>query len=125
MIVPISFRNVVKNMTSVDFQGYLFTTGQLNANANLIITAGTDTTANTMTQAFWKLCQDPKIFKRLQEEVDTVLEEDGRLDVETTRGLVYLNAVVNEALRLLNPAPSGYYLLDKSLVLNSNSISHT
>jgi cytochrome P450 len=53
------------------------------------------------------LAKDQRILKKLQEEVDSVGEKREELTVETTKNLVYLNGVVNEALRLLNPIPSG------------------
>jgi len=87
--------------------GCQFTQAELNSNANLAVIAGMDTTATTLTQTFWKLCSNPRILARLQDEVDEAWARDGRLDVESTRPLPYLNAVVNEALRLLNPVPGG------------------
>jgi len=85
----------------------LFTQDELQGNTELVVIAGADTTASTLTQIFWKLCQDQLILRRLQAEVDAAFTKEGRLGVEETRSLPYLNAVMNEGLRLLNPVPSG------------------
>jgi cytochrome P450 len=58
-----------------------------------------------MTQTLRMLAKEPKILKKLQKEVDLLPE----LNVETTKSCTYLAAVVNEALRLCNPLPSGAY----------------
>lgn len=81
-----------------------FTQAQLNSNANLIIVAGTDTVSSTLTQTFHTLVKHPSVLKKLQMELDGCAES-GQLTVEKTRNLPYLNAVVNESLRLLNPVP--------------------
>jgi len=101
-------RDIFHHLLAQDSEsGCQFTQAELNSNANLAIVAGADTTASTLTQTFWKLCGNPRILRRLQHEVDEAWEREGRLSVETTRGLPYLNAVVNEALRMLSPVPSG------------------
>jgi len=53
------------------------------------------------------LAKNQRILKKLQEEIDGVCGKGEDLTVETTKNLVYLNSVVKEALRLLNPIPSG------------------
>ncbi|KAH7360828.1 cytochrome P450 [Rhexocercosporidium sp. MPI-PUGE-AT-0058] len=83
-----------------------FTQAQLNSNANLIIVAGSDTASTTLTRTFHLLAKQPEILKKLQIEVDESAET-GELTVEGTRNLPYLNAVVNESLRLFNPVPMG------------------
>jgi cytochrome P450 len=87
--------------------GCIFKRTDLSANGALIIVAGSDTTSSTMTQIFWKICMNQNILRKLQAEIDDAWNQDSKLGVEETRGLVYLNAVVNEGLRLLNPIPSG------------------
>ncbi|KAG4441033.1 hypothetical protein IFR05_003488 [Cadophora sp. M221] len=83
-----------------------FSQAQLNSNANLIIIAGSDTVSTTLTRTFHLLAKQPSILKKLQTEVDECAKR-GELTVEGTRNLPYLNAVVNESLRLFNPVPMG------------------
>ncbi|CZR65232.1 related to pisatin demethylase cytochrome P450 [Phialocephala subalpina] len=87
----------------------MFTPGELDSNANLMVIAGADTTSSTMTQLFRELALNPKILKKLQQEVDEHCASGGEISVEGTKSLAYSNAVINEALRLLNPLPSGIY----------------
>lgn len=86
-----------------------FTQAQLNSNANLVIVAGADTTSSAMTQIFRILAKDERVCKRLREEIDAMVAEGKGLTVESTKTLPYLNAVVNEALRLMNPLPTGVH----------------
>jgi len=81
----------------------------LNSNANLIIVAGSDTTTTAMTQMFRKLAKDKRVLKKLQGEIDGLCCEGKELSIQTTTNLTYLNAVVNEGLRLYNPLPTGVY----------------
>lgn len=81
-----------------------FSQAQLNSNANLIIIAGSDTVSTTLTRTFRLLAKQPSILRKLQTEVDECAQSSG-LTVEGTRNLPYLNAVVNESLRLFNPVP--------------------
>jgi cytochrome P450 len=86
-----------------------FTQTDLNSNANLIIVAGSDTTTTTMTQIFRMLAKEPRVLKKLQKEIDDFCSEGKELTVQSTTNITYLNAVINEALRLCNPLPTGVY----------------
>jgi cytochrome P450 len=96
--------------------GRAFTQKQLDSTANLIIVAGSDTTSTTLTQLFRLLAVDAhtqkgrkeeSVYKKLQKEIDSLYEGEGNLSIENVRNAKYLNAVINEALRLCNPIPSG------------------
>jgi len=62
-----------------------------------------------MTQIFRILAKEPRVLKKLQAEIDEFCSEGKELTVHTTTNLTYLNAVINEALRLCNPLPTGVY----------------
>ncbi|CEJ58377.1 hypothetical protein PMG11_07034 [Penicillium brasilianum] len=70
----------------------------------LAITAGSDTTATTIANVLYYLATHPVVYKRLQQEVD---EADGTQDI--AQPLPYLEAVVNETLRLKPVVPSGQW----------------
>jgi cytochrome P450 len=101
-------RDIFRHLLAEDSEtGSKFTQGELNSNANLIIIAGTDTTTSVTGQLFRFLAKNPRVVKKLQNEVDEVLAAGKELKVETTRNIPYVSAVINEALRIASPLPSG------------------
>jgi len=71
----------------------------------LAIGAGADTTAGTVSNIFYFLLTNPSAYARLQDEIDRL--SDSALTYDTQAGMPYLNAVINETLRLLPVVPSG------------------
>ncbi|EMR83706.1 hypothetical protein ACHAP3_003026 [Botrytis cinerea] len=106
-----TYRDIFSYLLSTDSDGgEKFTQKELNSNANLIIIAGSDTTSSTLTQAFRALAKEPRIFSKLQREIDeicSVMGKDKEITIDSIRNLEYLNAFVDEILRLYNPIPSG------------------
>ena len=66
------------------------------------ITAGTDTTAVTLTYLIWAVCQDKKIQETLVYELQPLPQTLTHGDI---RELPYLNRVIDEALRCYGAAP--------------------
>ncbi|TGO19003.1 hypothetical protein BTUL_0006g00360 [Botrytis tulipae] len=106
-----TYRDVFSYLLSADPDGgEKFTQKELNSNANLIIIAGSDTTSSTLTQALRALAKEPRILSKLRRELDdlcSVTGKDKKITIDSIRNLEYLNAVVDEVLRLYNPIPSG------------------
>ncbi|KAF7914358.1 uncharacterized protein EAF01_000764 [Botrytis porri] len=106
-----NYRDIFSYLLSADPDGgEKFTQKELNSNANLIIIAGSDTTSSTLTQALRALAKEPGILSKLQREIDelcSVMSKDKEITIDSIRNLEYLNAVVDEVLRLYNPIPSG------------------
>ncbi|KAM5376429.1 hypothetical protein ACJZ2D_005483 [Fusarium nematophilum] len=82
---------------------------QLNlyADANLISVAGSDTTAATMTNLFYYLALNPGVCRELQEEIDEYKEEHQTSDHASLAQLKFLQACIDETLRLHPVVPSG------------------
>jgi cytochrome P450 len=78
-------------------------TRQLRDEVMTIFIAGHETTANALTWAFYVLAQNPEIEKKLQEEIDTVLQGKP-VSFENLRSLAYTRMVIDETLRLYPPA---------------------
>ncbi|KAF7846282.1 hypothetical protein BT93_L4670 [Corymbia citriodora subsp. variegata] len=79
----------------------------LVGDASLIVVAGSDTTAASLTALFFELALHKEEMKQVQEEVDQYFEQNPAADAHSLSKLSYLDAVINEALRLHPPVPSG------------------
>lgn len=70
--------------------------------------AESDTTAVVLANLCHRLLIHPAYYKRLQQEVDvTFLRGEDPINRDRLTGMEFLNACVNEALRLAPPVPSG------------------
>ncbi|KAJ4180262.1 hypothetical protein NW767_014416 [Fusarium falciforme] len=72
--------------------------------AELMVT-GTDTTSNTLTYLVWSVVKDPAIRNRLEAEIETLPAKYKDSDVSK---LAYLNAVVQESLRMYGAASGSH-----------------
>ncbi|TFK74247.1 cytochrome P450 [Pluteus cervinus] len=78
---------------------------QVVNDSNLAIVAGSDTVATSLPNVFWLLLQNPSAYIRIQKEVDQL--GDKIYDAVELAKAPYLNAVINETLRLHPPVMSG------------------
>ncbi|KAL4790551.1 cytochrome P450 [Aspergillus venezuelensis] len=82
----------------------------LNEDGRLMIITGSDTTGVSLANAFYFLAKHPAVLKKLQAELDAAFPKTSQtsgLSNETLRRLSYLEAVINETLRLKPAVPSG------------------
>ncbi|KIW05638.1 uncharacterized protein PV09_03509 [Verruconis gallopava] len=79
----------------------------LNADARLVIVAGSDTTAATLTWLFYELTKDPAQFKKLQKVVDDAVGDKDLLSCDDVANIPLLDGFINETLRLHPAVPSG------------------
>ncbi|KAF8218316.1 cytochrome P450 [Mycena galopus ATCC 62051] len=68
------------------------------------IVAASDTTASTLSSIVWFLLSDPEHYRRVQEELDSVITD--LFDVDKHQKLHFLSACINETLRLHPPLPT-------------------
>ena len=81
----------------------------LEADVRLLMIAGSDTTATTLAFLFYHLAQAPSIVKQLRQElVDHGVGND-TFDIPKLNNLLYMNACINECLRLHPPVPGGVH----------------
>ncbi|XP_046627952.1 cytochrome P450 9e2-like [Neodiprion virginianus] len=81
------------------------TVKEMAAHAFLFYLGGFDTVSVLMTFAVHEITVNPDVQEKLQAEVDRVVEEcDGDVTYEALHAMRYLDAVVNETLRLHTPA---------------------
>jgi cytochrome P450 len=80
----------------------------LNGDARLIIVAGSDTTASTLTYIMYHFARDPTIVTKLRQELKEINYLPGsETEVREIQDAKYLNGIINEALRLHPAVPSG------------------
>ncbi|KAJ3538809.1 hypothetical protein NM208_g5743 [Fusarium decemcellulare] len=82
-------------------------TTNLHGDAHLIVVAGSDTTAASLTCLFFELANNPETCKLLQQEIDAFYAENEGPSHQALSKLKYLQACIDESLRLHPPVPSG------------------
>jgi benzoate 4-monooxygenase len=86
---------------------------ELTAEALTQLIAGSDTTSNSSCAIIYYLSNNPRIMKKLQEELDKAAEEKAgdeevlHFDYEDVKALPYLQACIDEALRLHSTSAIG------------------
>ncbi|KUJ06806.1 cytochrome P450 [Mollisia scopiformis] len=73
----------------------------------LVIVAGSDTSSSALTHIFYHLAKEPHIATKLREELQSFYKPGSDTEVRDLQEAKYLNGVINEALRLHPPVPSG------------------
>lgn len=82
-----------------------YTTDELNAEANLLIIAGSDTTATTLIGFWFYMVRHPRVYDKLVEEIRTTFKSADDIQIgPTLSSCRYLQACIDEALRV---APAG------------------
>jgi len=76
---------------------------EVRANVVTFIGAGHETTANALAWSLYLLSQAPSVRERLEGEVDAL--GDAPLDAPALDRLVFVRAVIEEAMRLYPPVP--------------------
>ncbi|XP_074334827.1 cytochrome P450 71A1-like [Apium graveolens] len=70
-----------------------------------VIVAATDTSVAAIVWAMTLLIKNPESMKKVQQEVRDLAQKKGFVDEDNIQKLIYLKAVVKEAMRLHPPAP--------------------
>lgn len=79
--------------------------GELNTTFMVLTTAGSETTATTLAGTLNNLVNNAAKMKLLVDEIRGSFETDTQMTLDALRKLPYLNAVINEGLRLCPPIP--------------------
>lgn len=80
---------------------------EMHANSQVLMTAGTETTATLLSGITYFLCKHPASMKRLCEEIRGAFKTSDEMSLGTLPDLKYLHACLEEALRLYPPAAVG------------------
>ncbi|CAG9984159.1 unnamed protein product [Clonostachys byssicola] len=79
---------------------------ELDANVETLVIAGSETTATALSGASYHLTTNPRVLKKLANEIRCSYTSEDEIDLLTSAKLPYLNAVVEEVLRMYPPAPN-------------------
>ncbi|KAI3334732.1 cytochrome P450 [Ustulina deusta] len=82
--------------------------GEVVAEVNIMMNAGSVTTAIALTNVLYQLLKHPQVLSRLREEVDAILDPNEIVaPYSKVKNLPYLRACLDESLRLQPPTPHG------------------
>ncbi|KAI0836433.1 cytochrome P450 monooxygenase-like protein [Hypoxylon sp. FL0890] len=85
----------------------ILTVPQMESNAQLFMAAGTETTATLLSGLTYLLLSNPHSLQLLTDELRKALESK-QVDFESLARLPYLNACIEEGLRMYPPVPSAF-----------------
>lgn len=90
------------------FEGlWLINPRWLWGDTRLVVVAGSDTSSSAMTHIFYHLAKEPHIITKIREELGKFYKPGSETELRDLQDGQYLNGVINEALRLHPPVPSG------------------
>jgi len=74
-------------------------------NVKMFYFAGHETTATLLSYCLYFLIKFPEAFKKIQDEVDSVVGDNKAITLEHIEKLTYLQCFIKETLRLKSPVP--------------------
>ncbi|EFR00286.1 isotrichodermin C-15 hydroxylase [Nannizzia gypsea CBS 118893] len=102
-----------RETTRPDFMTYILrateekgmTQDEIEANAQILIMAGSETTASALSGTLFYLLKSPEVMQKLRKEMECNFQQESDITMRSTQGLEYLNAVIQEAMRVYPPVP--------------------
>ncbi|KAM0544798.1 hypothetical protein ACHAPJ_011625 [Fusarium lateritium] len=79
----------------------------LREQAKILMLAGSETTATFLSGVTFYLLKNPGTLAKLQAEMRSTFSSEDEITGDSTNNLAYLNAVVEEGLRMFPPVPFG------------------
>ncbi|PNS20350.1 Isotrichodermin C-15 hydroxylase [Sphaceloma murrayae] len=99
---PDLWTEVIKRGEKLDL-----TMGEMESNGNLFMIAGTETTATLLSGLSFYLLKNPDKMAALVHEIRTSFRTIDDITIEELQRMPYLNACVEEGLRIYPPVPIG------------------
>lgn len=93
-------------LTSTSFVYQKMSFEQLSANAEILVLAGSETTATLLSGCTYLLLTNPDKMEKLKHEVRSAFASDSEITASSVNKLSYMLGVLNEALRLYPPVTS-------------------
>jgi cytochrome P450 len=100
---PDFFGNILKHQNTE--KG--FSVPEMIATGSTLIVAGSETTATVLSGVTYLLLRNPRVLKKLQDEVRSAFTTEKEITLESCNKLEYCLAVLTEALRVYPPVPVG------------------
>lgn len=83
------------------------TVDEMISNGGLLIIAGSETTATVLSGVTYLLLKNPRVLKKLQDEIRSTFVREEEICFDSCNKLEYCLAVLNEAMRLYPPVAAG------------------
>lgn len=80
---------------------------ELQSQANLLVIAGSETTATGLSGTTYYLCRNRRVYDKLAREIREAFSDYSHINGRSTEALPYLKAVIEEGLRIYPPIPTG------------------
>ncbi|KAM0541843.1 hypothetical protein ACHAO7_010255 [Fusarium culmorum] len=80
---------------------------ELASNAQILILAGSETTATVLTATTYFLASNPEILKKVVNEVRSGFDSENEIDMHSVNKLTYMLACLNEGMRMFPPVING------------------
>ncbi|XP_044727621.1 cytochrome P450 6a2-like [Chrysoperla carnea] len=110
VIKDVRLQRKLNNINANDYLSYLdkllidngdFSEDDLASNIVTLFIDGVETVASTIKLTMTEIVANPRVFKKLREEIDTIMAKyDNKLTYETLRDMTYLDHCISEALRM-------------------------
>ncbi|XP_031739495.1 cytochrome P450 71A1-like [Cucumis sativus] len=123
------FVDIMLQLQQDDKLDYHFSLDNLKAIVLDMFVGGSDTTATGLEWTMTELMRKPRIMKKVQEEVRTIIGKKSKIEAEDIKKMEYMQCVIKESLRLHPPVPllvpretmadveiEGYYIPSKTRV---------
>lgn len=81
--------------------------GEIESNFTILIIAGSETTATILCGVLNYLTRSTEKLQTLEHAIRRRFEREYDISIDTTKDIPYLDAVINEGLRLCHPIPGG------------------
>lgn len=80
--------------------------------------AGHETTASGVSWTLWNLASHPEVQDNLRKECKELMDQDERPPYSAVKGLAYLDAVINESMRITPPVPRTVRIASKASTID-------
>jgi cytochrome P450 len=78
---------------------------ELYSNMSMMVLAGSETSATLLSGLVFHLLSNPEIYEKLTKEVRSAFSDTSDMTFRNEADLPYLNACIEEALRIYPPVP--------------------